>query len=176
MGAALEAAIPFAVGREIIRQQRGDLTLIGPISDTLFDMMVGGGVVRKIVAAWIGNVATGPGYNLDRAFRPGAHYPVEVEDHSNLSLATALDAGGMGLSFGLVRSLFGTDIEARNPDITILNCPFSGKPHLAVRALNPDLAVIHVQRSDSEGNAHIWGQPGRRARSGKSQPASIGRG
>jgi uncharacterized protein YbaP (TraB family) len=40
MGAALEAAIPFSVGHEIIRQRKKDLTLIGPISDMLFDQMI----------------------------------------------------------------------------------------------------------------------------------------
>jgi len=160
LGTNLEAAIPFAAGQEIIRQQVRDLTLIGPISDLLFDMMIGGGVVKRIVAAWIGNVSTGSGYNFRRAVEKGIPRPVEVENHSNLSVSTALEAGGMGLGFGLIRSLFGTDIHKENPNILPLDCPFTGQKHLAVRALTPDLAVVHAQRADEEGNAHVWGNLG----------------
>ena len=160
MGAGLEAAIPFAVGHEIIRRRIGDLCLIGPISDALFDMMVGGGVVGKIIAAWVGNVGTGIGYNFKRAVEKGEPNPIEVENHSNLSVATALDAGAMGLTFGLTRSLFGTDIAAEGRDFIPVDCPFTGEKHLAVQALKPDLAVIHAQRSDEDGNAHLWGNLG----------------
>lgn len=160
MGAGLEACIPFAAGHEIIRQKRANLTLIGPISDALFDMMVGGGVASRIIAAWVGNVTTGVGYNFRRALELGLPRPIEVENHSNLSVATALDAGGMGLSFGLIRSLFGTDILNENNHIVPITCPFTGRTHLAVRALNPDLAVIHAQRADEFGNTHLWGSLG----------------
>lgn len=160
MGAALEAAIPFAAGQEIIRRKIRNLTLIGPISDALFDMMVGGGVVDRIIAAWVGNVTTGLGYNFKRAVEVGNPNRISVVNHSNLSIATALDAGAMGVEFGVIRSLFGTDIAANNDDIQPLDCPFTGEKHLAVRALKPDLAIIHVQRADETGNAHYWGNLG----------------
>ena len=151
---------PFSVGHEIIRKQIKELTLIGPISDVLFDMLVGGGAVSRIIAAWVGNVGTGLGYNYRRALKEGIPNPIEVENHSNLSIATALDAGGMGLEFGLTRSLFGTDIFNGNKNIIPHQCPFTGRPHLAVRALKPDLAVIHAQRADEDGNTHYWGNLG----------------
>jgi glutaconate CoA-transferase subunit A len=157
MGAALEAAIPFAVGHEIIRRRIRGLTLVGPISDALFDMMVGGRVVDRIIAAWVGNVGTGLGYCFGRAVRDGL---IRVTDHSNLSVATALEAGGMGVEFGVIRSLFGADILAGNPDLVRVACPFTDTPHLAVRAIRPDLAVVHVQRADEEGNAQYWGNLG----------------
>ncbi len=160
LGAGLEAAIPFAVGHEIIRQQRKDLTLIGPISDALFDMMIGGGVVSRIIAAWVGNVGTGIGYHFRRAVEKGEPNPIEVVNHSNLSVATALDAGAMGLSFGLTRSLFGSDISADENYFRPVTCPFTGVEHLAVKALRPDLAVIHAQRADEMGNTHLWGNLG----------------
>ena len=47
MGLQLESMIPFAAGHEIIRQRKRDLTLVGPISDILFDQMVGAGCARK---------------------------------------------------------------------------------------------------------------------------------
>jgi glutaconate CoA-transferase subunit A len=54
LGLALEGLIPFAAGHEIFRQGLRDLTLIGPISDILFDQMIGAGCVRKVIAAWVG--------------------------------------------------------------------------------------------------------------------------
>jgi len=67
MGCALESLIPFAASYEIIRQKKRNLTLIGPISDMQFDQLIGAGCVRKIVAAWVGNVAAGLGHNYRRA-------------------------------------------------------------------------------------------------------------
>src|SRR3990172_9904403 len=67
MGLALESAIPFAAGHEIIRRQRRRLTLIGPISDMLFDQLIGAGCAARVVAAWVGNVSAGLGHNCRRA-------------------------------------------------------------------------------------------------------------
>src|SRR5262249_34583339 len=62
MGTALEPAIPFAAGHEMIRQGRRDLTLVGPISDALFDQLIGAGCVARVCAAWVGNVSEGLGH------------------------------------------------------------------------------------------------------------------
>ena len=88
MGTALEAAIPFAAGHELIRQRRRDLTLIGPISDMLFDQLVGAGCVRRIIAAWVGNVSAGLGHNYRRAVEKGVPAPDRgrgsLEPHAGL--------------------------------------------------------------------------------------------
>src|SRR5947209_17975738 len=86
MGMALEALIPFAAGHELIRQGRTDLELIGPISDMLFDQMIGAGCVRRITAAWVGNVSAGLGHNFRRATERGEPRPLELEEHSNFSV------------------------------------------------------------------------------------------
>src|SRR5436309_5152528 len=83
MGMALESLIPFAAGHELIRQGRRDLELIGPISDMLFDQLIGAGCVRRIVAAWVGNVSAGLGHNYRRAVEHGQPRSVEHEEHSN---------------------------------------------------------------------------------------------
>src|SRR2546422_3823602 len=54
LGAQLEQMIPFAAGHELIRQGRRDLTLVGPISDILFDQLIGVGCVSHVLAAWVG--------------------------------------------------------------------------------------------------------------------------
>ena len=154
---SLEALIPFACGHEIIRQRKKNLTLVGPISDILFDQILGGGCVRKVRAAWVGNVITGSSYNFRRAVESGA---VDVEDHSNLTVAMALRAGAMGLSFLPLRSAMGSDLFATNSSLKILRCPFTDKKMAAVAAIQPDVTLIHVQRADEFGNAHAWGNLG----------------
>jgi glutaconate CoA-transferase, subunit A len=160
MGAALEAAIPFAVGHELIRQRRRDLTLIGPISDMLFDQLVGAGCVRRIIAAWVGNVSAGLGHNYRRAVEQGVPAPIEVEDHSNLTLAFALEAGALGVPYLPARSLLGTGLVESNPTFRAGADPWTGAPLLLVPALVPDVAVIHAQRADEDGRAHCWGPLG----------------
>ena len=160
MGTALEAAIPFAAGHELIRQRRRDLTLIGPISDMLFDQLVGAGCVRRIIAAWVGNVSAGLGHNYRRAVEKGVPAPIEVEDHSNLTLAFALQAGALGVPYLPTRSLLGTGLAESNPTFKAGTDPWSGAPLLLVPALVPDVAVLHVQRADEDGRAHFWGTLG----------------
>ena len=157
MGTALESLIPFAAGHEIIRQRKRGLTLIGPISDILFDQLIGAGCVRKVRAAWVGNVITGSGYNFRRAVETGA---VDVEDHSNLTLALALRAGAMGVSFMPTRTALGSDLFKTNPSLKTIVCPFTGDTLTAVAAIVPDVAIVHVQRADEFGNAHAWGNLG----------------
>lgn len=160
MGTALEAAIPFAAGHEIIRQRRRDLTLIGPISDMLFDQVIGAGCVRRVIAAWVGNVSAGLGYNYRRAVEKGVPAPIAVEDHSNLTLAFALQAGALGVPYLPTRSLLGTGLAESNPTFKAGTDPWSGAPLLLIPALVPDVAVLHVQRSDPDGRAHVWGTLG----------------
>jgi glutaconate CoA-transferase subunit A len=157
MGLCLEALIPFAAGHEIMRQRKRGLTLIGPISDMLFDQLIGAGCAHRVQAAWVGNVITGSGYNFRRAVESGG---LRVEDHSNLTLAMALKAAALGVPFLPVRTALGSDLFATNPGLRRCNCPFSGDPLAAVAAIVPDIAIIHVQRADEHGNAHVWGNLG----------------
>src|SRR5437667_12783026 len=90
LGVALEPLIPFAAGHEIIRQQRRNLELVGPISDSLFDQLIGAGCVRRVTAAWVGNVSEGLAHCYRRACDHRVPGPLEVRDHSNFSLALPL--------------------------------------------------------------------------------------
>jgi len=157
MGTCLEAMIPFAASHEIIRQQKRNLTLVGPISDICFDQLIGAGCVTRIRAAWVGNVITGSGYNFRRAVETGL---VDVEDHSNFTLSAALRAGASGMPFLPVRTALGSDLFKSNPGLKTITCPFSGDTLTAVAAITPDVSIIHVQRADISGNAHLWGNLG----------------
>ena len=160
MGAALEAAIPFAVGHEIIRQGRKDLTLVGPISDMLFDQIIGSGCVKKVAAAWVGNVIMGVGYNMRRAVEEGIPRKIEVDDYTNFTISLALHAGALGIPFIPTKSLLGTGMMAEGQFFKEMECPYTREKLALVPALKPDVAIIQVQRADEEGNAHFWGGSG----------------
>jgi glutaconate CoA-transferase subunit A len=157
MGLSLESLIPFAAAHEIIRQRKRDITLIGPISDMLFDQVIGAGCVGNIRAAWVGNVITGSGYNFRRGIESGV---LKIEDHSNLTLALALRAGAMGVSFMPTLTALGSDLFKTNSNLKKMTCPFTGDDLTAVAAIKPDVSIVHVQRSDEYGNAHAWGNLG----------------
>lgn len=157
MGLSLETAIPFAAGHEIIRRNKRRLTLIGPISDILFDQIVGAGCAAHVRAAWVGNVITGSGYNFRRAIESKT---IDIEDHSNLTMAMALQAGAMGVPFMPCLSALGSDLFTTNSNIKATPCPFTGRKVTAVAAICPDVTIVHVQKADRYGNALAWGNMG----------------
>jgi glutaconate CoA-transferase subunit A len=159
MGCALESLIPFAASYEIIRQKKRNLTLIGPISDMQFDQLIGAGCVKKIIASWVGNVAAGLGHNYRRAAEEGIPRAIEIEEHSNFTIGLGLQAGASGLPFLPTRTVKGSDFRSGDQFASI-RCPFTNEELLAVRAIRPDVALLHVQRTDSQGNAQAWGNFG----------------
>jgi len=160
LGAQMEQMIPFAAGHEIIRQGRRDLTLIGPISDILFDQLIGAGCAAKVMAAWVGNVSAGVAYCLRRSVEQGVPHRVEVTDYSNFTIALALHAAALGVPFLPTYSTLGSDLLRRNKLLHEFISPVNDDRLVAVDALRPDVAVLHVQRCDEFGNAHIWGSLG----------------
>jgi glutaconate CoA-transferase subunit A len=156
MGLQLEQMIPFAAGHEIIRQKKRELRLIGPISDILFDQLIGAGCVKDVVAAWVGNVMMGSAYNFRHA--------TEVENPGmpgEKLKVLGLQAGAMGVPFLPTRTAMGSDVPKGNHFFYQIISPFEPKETLlAVRAIVPDVTIVHVQRADAEGNAHCWGNFG----------------
>jgi glutaconate CoA-transferase, subunit A len=165
MGLQLEQMIPFAAGHEIIRQKKRELRLIGPISDILFDQVIGAGCVKDVVAAWVGNVMMGSAYNFRHAVEvenPGTPgEKLKVFNMTNFTIALGLQAGAMGVPFLPARTAMGSDVPKGNHFFSQIISPFQPKETLlAVRAIVPDVTIVHVQRADAEGNAHCWGNFG----------------
>src|SRR6516164_9662851 len=175
IGLQMEQMIPFAAGHELIRQKKRNLRLIGPISDILFDQLIGAGCVKDVVAAWVGNVMMGSAYNFRRAVEgrsegrvgnadenPGTPgEKLKVFNMTNFSIALGLQAGAMGVPFLPTRTAMGSDVPKGNHFFYQIISPFEPKETLlAVRAIRPDVTVIHVQRADTNGNAHCWGNFG----------------
>jgi len=157
LGCGFETCIPFSAGHEMIRKKKRHLTLIGPISDILFDQLIGAECAVRIRAAWVGNVITGSGYNFRRAVESGA---INVEDHSNLTMTLALRAGAAGVPFMPTLTALGSDLFTTNSRLKKISCPFTGRPLVAVRSIRPDVAVVSVQRAAASGGAHAWGNLG----------------
>lgn len=156
-GLALEHAIPFAAGHELIRQGTDDLTVIGPISDLLFDQLIGAGAVSAVRAAWVGNVSAGTGYQFRRAVESSE---IDVENHSNFSIALSLKAAALGVPYLPTRSLLGSDIFEESERFREETDPFTGDRVALVPAIDPDWTIVHAQRASPEGDAHLWGNTG----------------
>jgi len=154
LGTSLEPLIPFAAGHELIRQRRQDLELVGPISDSLFDELIGAGCVRRITAAWVGNVSEGLGHCYRRAAEQGIPRSIEIHDHTNFSISMALWAAAWNVPFLPARTLLGSDILRTNPNVREVD----GLVHIS--AVRPDVTILHVQRCDAQGRAHAWGPLG----------------
>ncbi len=159
MGCGLESLIPFAASHEIIRQKRKNLTLIAPISDIQFDQLIGAGCVSKIIASWVGNVAAGLGHNYRRAAEAAIPHAIEIEEHSNFTIGLGLQAAAAGVPFLPTKTVKGSDFR-QSEQFASVRCPFTNEELIAVRAITPDVAILHVQRADKEGNAHVWGNFG----------------
>jgi glutaconate CoA-transferase subunit A len=160
LGTFLEQKIPFAAAHEIIRQQRAELELIGPISDIIFDQLIGAGVVARCRAAWIGNVMMGSAHCFRRAVEQREPRAIEVIDYSNLTLSLALTAGALGVPYLPSRSTLGSQLSEDNPGLKLYQPPFGDDQLVAVEAVRPDVALIPVQRADQYGNSLSWGAHG----------------
>ncbi|HZE74979.1 MAG TPA: CoA-transferase [Gemmatimonadales bacterium] len=148
--------ICFAAGHEIIRQGRRNLTLCRLTPDLIYDQMIGAGCARKLVFSWAGNPGAGSLHAFRRAVE-GKGDPIEIEEYSHFGMVARFCAGSAKLPFWPLRDYAGTDIPAVNPRIRTVTCPYTGEQLATVPALNPDVTIVHAQRSDANGNAQIWG-------------------
>jgi len=152
--------ICFAAGHEIIRQNIQDLVVCRLTPDLIYDQMIAAGCVRKVVFSWAGNPGVGPLYGLRRAVEQGIPRSIEIEEYTHFGMVARFMAGASKLPFMHLNTFSGSSLPQENKNIKKVKCPYTGKVFAAVPALNPDVAIIHVQRVDEEGNAQIWGLMG----------------
>jgi glutaconate CoA-transferase subunit A len=146
--------IPFAAGHEIIRQGYKDLVLARATPDLIYDMMVAAGCARKVIFSYMGNPGVGS-LRLVRAEIEAGN--LEWEEYTHFGMISRLQAGGAGLPFMPMNPTAAVDLEKANPNYRRVTDPYSGGEVVVVPALNPDVAIVHAQRADKDGNAHIWG-------------------
>lgn len=146
--------IPFAAGHEIIRQGKKNLTLARATPDLIYDQMVAAGCAKKVIFSYMGNPGVGSLRIVRAAIEKGE---LEWEEYSHFGMITRLQAGASGLPFLPMNQTGATDLEKANLQIKRIPDPYGGKDVIVVPALNPDAAIVHVQRADENGNAHLWG-------------------
>ena len=151
--------IPHAAGHELIRQGRRELTLIRLTPDVIYDQMIGTGCAAKLVFSWGGNPGVGSLHRLREAVEHGWPVPLQLEEHSHAGMAAAYAAGAANLPFAVLRGYAGTDLP-KHTQAAWIECPFTGERLAAVRALRPDVGIIHAQRADRNGNVQLWGISG----------------
>jgi glutaconate CoA-transferase, subunit A len=146
--------IPFAAGHEIIRRRKRDLVLARATPDLIYDQMVAAGCARKVIWSYMGNPGVGSLRLVRGAVERG---DLEWEEYSHFGMITRLQAGASGLPFLPMNQVGVQDLERVNPLIKRIPDPYGGKDVIVVPALQPDVAIVHVQRADANGNAHLWG-------------------
>jgi glutaconate CoA-transferase, subunit A len=151
--------IPFAAGHEVLRQGRTDLELIRMTPDVLYDQMIGVGAARKLVFSYGGNPGVGSLHRFRDAVEHGWPRAIELEEHSHAGMANRYVAGAAHLPFAVMRGYTGTDLVGHTR-VEPITCPFTGEQLVAVPALRPDVAIVHAQEADQDGNVQLWGIPG----------------
>jgi glutaconate CoA-transferase subunit A len=151
------SSICFAAGHEIIRQGIRDLTLVRMTPDLVYDQMVAAGVASKLVFSYLGNPGVGPLHAIRRAVERATPAPLELEEYSHYGMVGRYIAGASRLPFFPLRSYTGSDMPTVNPRIKLVESPYGDGSVAVVPPLNPDVAILHAQRADSEGNTHLWG-------------------
>lgn len=146
--------IPFAAAHEIIRQGRKDLTLARATPDVIYDQMVAAGCARKLIFSYMGNPGVGSLHRLRAAIEAGE---LVWEEYSHFGMISRLRAGASGLPFMPMNPTGAEDLAAHNPNYRQVNDPYTGATVVVVPPLTPDVAIIHVQRADAQGNAQVWG-------------------
>lgn len=147
---------PMALVFELLRQRRTGLTVSRPLSCFEAELLLAAGTADKLVTSWVG---VGHGWGLARVVRHHVERGLaEFEEWSHLALGMGYRAGAMGVPFLPTYTMLGSDLVSRTGARTV-TCPYTGRELLAVPALHPDVALVHVQRADRFGNAQIDGYP-----------------
>lgn len=142
---------PMAAVRELIRAGRKDIHAITVVGSADMDLMAAAGTLGHLSFAMVTLEAFGLAPNVRKAVESGK---LPFTEYTGLGLLIGLEAQGRGVPFLPYRGPFGSDIPARYPDIyATTTCPFTGEELTAVRAIQPDVAIVHALRADAEGNA-----------------------
>jgi glutaconate CoA-transferase subunit A len=146
--------IPFAAGHEIIRQGRRGLTLARATPDILYDQMVAAGCADKLIFSYSGNPGVGSLRIVRAEIEAGR---LAIEEYTHFAMITRLTAAAAGLPFLPMRSVGTDDLVRANTQYRTVTDPYSGELLNTVPALHPDVAIVHAQRADVNGNTQIWG-------------------
>ena len=144
---------PMALVRALLRTDVTDLTVVtfgGPD----VGLLCAAGKVRKLVYGFVSldSIALDPHFRAAR--EAGA---VEIAEYDEGMFVTGLRAAASRLSFLPTRAGLGSDVLTMNPDLVTVRSPYADEEYVAMRALDLDVALVHVNRADRFGNAQYLG-------------------
>ncbi|MFV0315892.1 MAG: CoA transferase subunit A [Microthrixaceae bacterium] len=149
---------PMAAVRQLVRAGRSGLNAITVVGSVDIDLLIGAGAVGHLSFSMVTLEAFGLAPNMRRGIEKEG---LGFTEYTGLGLLIGLEAQGRGMPFLPYRGPFGSDIPGRYPEIyATTTCPFTGEELTAVRAIEPDVAIIHMLRSDADGNAQSDGTSG----------------
>ena len=156
LGGCMLARTPLAAIWALIRARKQDLVVSRSIGSNEGDLLFVSGASRHYITSWL---SQGFIWGVSRVMR---HYTekklARFDEWSHMSIGLRYRAGAMGIPFMPSRSMVGSDVDKRVGDeIRTMACPFTGEQVTLLPALNPDVALIHVQRCDAYGNAQLDG-------------------
>ena len=157
IGGGLSSREPMAILRALIRRGVGDLRVVGSAHGVDVDLLCGAGAVSCTSESYVGfeqDFGIAPNYR--RACESGA---VRVDDGCCYTLVQQLRAAAYGLPFMPIRSVRGTDLPKLHPEYKTMTCPYTGEELLLAPAIRPDVAILHAQYGDAQGNLRIEGPP-----------------
>jgi glutaconate CoA-transferase subunit A len=157
VGGGLSSREPMAILRAMLRRKVRDLRVVGSAHGIDIDLLCGAGAVSCSSESYVGfeqDFGIAPNYR--RACEAG---DVRVDDSCCYTVVQQLRAAVMGLPFMPIRSARGTGFPALHPEYKTMTCPYTGEELLLVPALQPDVAILHAQYGDQQGNLRIEGPP-----------------
>lgn len=147
-------AVPFALGHELIRASKRELSVCRSGADILADQLIAAGCVSSVIFGWIGNPDVGIAHAFRRAIADGT---VAWEEWTNWSMVLRLQAAAWGVPYLPAKVLLAGDGPGVIDGLQRVICPYTGEELAAIPALEPDVALIHAQRADERGNVQMWG-------------------
>jgi glutaconate CoA-transferase, subunit A len=157
IGGSTLSRTPMAMIWALIRARRKDLCCARSITSSEGELLFASGVSRHIMTSWF---SQGIVWGVSRVMRLYTEEKrARFEEWSHMAMGLRFRAGAMGVPFLPMRSMMGSDLTGQLPEVKQIDCPFTGEELVLVPALNPDFALIHVQRCDAYGNAQIDGLP-----------------
>jgi glutaconate CoA-transferase subunit A len=155
IGGSTMSRTPMGMIWTLIRAGRKQLTCARSIVSSDGDLLFGSGACDHMVTSWF---SQGILWGVSKVMRHHVETgKARYDEWSHMAMGMRLRAGAMGVPFMPIRSMLGSDVRKQRPEPIEIDCPFTGEKLLLVPALNPDVALIHVQRCDSYGNAQIDG-------------------
>src|SRR6266850_7426050 len=155
IGGSTMSRTPMGMIWALIRAGRKKLTCSRGIVSSDGDLLFASGACDHMVTSWF---SQGILWGVSKVMRHHVETgKARYDEWSHMAMGMRLRAGAMGVPFMPIRSMLGSDVRKQRPEAIEFDCPFTGEKLLLVPALNPDVALIHVQRCDAYGNAQIDG-------------------